>query len=143
MKSTQHGLTKTDMGIIHEETLQAGSDIEEYREFLDQLGARASMRETDDTLPLWMIQLGIGCTLLSTCLVGGQLGYKGFQTIRGNEDNLEPVKLCNASWRGCSVLRREQRKRELEDHWEEPDDSGQHEVDSGEGRDIWADERIL
>ena len=81
MKSIQHGLTEMDMGIVHEETLQAGSDIEEYRKFLDQLRARASIRETEDALPLWMIQLGLGCALLSTCWVGGQLGYKGFQTI--------------------------------------------------------------
>ena len=128
MKSTQHGLTVTDMGIIHGETLRAGSDIEEYREFLDQLEARAfrtraSKGETDDTLPIWMIQLGIGCAILSTCWVGGQLCYKGLQTIRGNEDSPELVNFGIASWRGCPVQRREQRKRELEDHWEEPDDS--------------------
>ena len=139
-KSVQHRLTETDMGIVHIETLQAGSDIEEFRKFLDQLGARANMRETEDALPLWIIQQGLGCALLSMCWAGGQLGYKGFQTILGNEDDPEPVKLCNASRRGRSVLRREQRKRELEYHWEEPDDAGQREVDSGEGRDVWEDE---
>ena len=53
------------MGIIHGETLRAGSDNKEYREFLNQLEARAfraraSEGETGDTLPVWMIQLGIG-----------------------------------------------------------------------------------
>ena len=37
-------------------------------------------------------------------------------------------------------MRREQRKRELKYHWEEPDDAGQCEMDSGEGRDVWIDD---
>ena len=86
MKSTQHGLLETDMGIIHGETLQAGSDNKEYREFLNKLEARAfrtraSEEETGDTLPIWTIQLGIGCAILSMCWVGGQWCYKGFQII--------------------------------------------------------------
>ena len=41
----------------------------------------------------------------------------------------------------CSpVLRREQRKRELGDQWEELDNSIRQEVDSGEEKDAWADE---
>ena len=145
MKSTQHGLTEIDMGILHGETLQAGSNNNEYREFLSQLEARAfwtraSKGETGDTLPVWMVQLGIGCAILSTCWVGGQLCYKGFQTTQGSEDNPELVRFCAASWRRCPVLRREQRKRELGDQWEELDDSIQQEVDSGEERDAWADE---
>ena len=56
------------------------------------------------------------------------------------KDSPKSVKFCTASWRGRPVLRREQRKRELKDQWEELDDSMRHEVDSGEERDAWADE---
>ena len=37
-------------------------------------------------------------------------------------------------------MKREQRKRELEYHWEEPDGTGQRERDLGEGRDVWIDD---
>ena len=78
-------MTEIDVGIVHGEILQAGSNNNEYREFLNQMEARASRAratkvETDTTIPVWMIQLGIGCAFLSTCWVRGQLCYKGFQT---------------------------------------------------------------
>ena len=66
--------------------------------------------------------------------------YKGFQATQGRGDNPELVRLCAASWRRRPVLRREQRKSELGDQWEELDNSMRQEVDSGEERGAWADE---
>ena len=108
-KSVQHRLTEMDMGIVHAETLQAGSDAEDYKKFLEQLEARANIKETKDTFPLWMVQLGLGCALLSTCWVGGHVGYKGFRIFRRDEGDSEPVKPCNASRRGRPIVKREQR----------------------------------
>ena len=84
-----------------------------------------------------MIQLGIGCAFLSTCWVEGQLCYRGFQTTQGSEDNPELVRFCAASRR-----RRSAQRRELQDQWEELDDSRQREPDSGEEKEVWADESM-
>ena len=98
-EGVQHGLTETDVGPVHAETPQAGSGIEGYKRFLEHLGAMVNIKETKETLPLWMIQLGLGCALVSTCWVGGRFGYKRFRTIRGNEDDSESAKLYNTSQR--------------------------------------------
>ena len=66
--------------------------------------------------------------------------YKGFQTTRGSEDNPELVRFGATSWRSSPARRREQRKRELKDQWEELDDSMRQEADSGEEKEAWADE---
>ena len=66
--------------------------------------------------------------------------YKGFKATKGKGNNPELVRFCAASWRRRPALRREQRKRELGDQWEELDDSIWQEVDPGEERDAWADE---
>ena len=136
-KSVRHGLTEMDMSIVHAETLRAGSDAEDYKKFLEQLEIKAKMKETKDTFPPWMVQLGLGCAILSTCWVGGHIGYKGFRIFRKSEDNSGPVKPGNTSRRGRPIVRRERRGGELVYHWEEPDDTGQREGDRGEGRDAW------
>ena len=108
-KSVRHGLTEMDMSIVHAETLQAGSDAEDYKKFLEQLEIKANIKETRDTFPLWMVQLGLGCAILSTCWVGGHIGYKGFRIFRKSEGDSGLVKPCNASRRGRPIVQREQR----------------------------------
>ena len=120
---------KMDMSIVHAEALRAGSHAEDYKKFLERLESKANIKETRDTLPLWMVQLGLGCAILSTCWVGGHIGYKGIRIFRKSEDDPRLVRPCNAPQRGCPIIRRERRGEELVYHWEEPDDTGQREVD--------------
>ena len=41
-KISQHGLKISDMGIVHGEILQAGSDTREYQRFMESLEIRAA-----------------------------------------------------------------------------------------------------
>ena len=106
-KRVQLGLTKTDAGPVHAEIPQAGSGTEGRKRILEHLRAMASVEKTNETLSLWMAQLGLGCALLAVCWVGGRLGRKGWRTFRGNEDDSRAAKPYNASRRENSNPRRE------------------------------------
>ena len=92
-----------------------------------------------------MVQLGMGCAFLAICWIGGQLCAKGFQITRKSKDSPELIRYWSDPWNRRPVLGREQGKRGLKDRWE-LDDSGQHELDPGEEREIWVEvspERVV
>ena len=79
-KISQQGLTPIDVGIVHGETLQAGSDAREYQGFMEFLEARAARTPVWDTwrgmsFPTWIFLVWLGCTLMSVCFVC----YKGLE----------------------------------------------------------------
>ena len=100
-KTMQQGLGALDMSIINGETLQAGSDIREYQGFMESLETKGARTHTAKTLtlnqtPVWTIHLGMGCTLLSVCWIGGQLWYNGARALRARRTNSSLGAFCEA-----------------------------------------------
>ena len=86
-KMAQQGLTPIDLGIVHGETLQAGSSPKEYQEFMELLEAGTTRTASWDkwggkSFSIWAVQVGIGCILMSVCWIRGQLCCHGLMTTK-------------------------------------------------------------
>ena len=146
-KTSQQGLTPIDVGIVHGETLQAGSDTREYQGFMEFLEARAARTPLRDTLggtpfPIWLAQMGMGCTLMSVCWIGGQLCYNGLIAIRNQEVNSGLGEFWVTLCCGHSSLQREKRDNVMRKQWMELNDSMQPRRDHVEGGIAWVGEGL-
>ena len=86
-KISQQGLTATDVGILHGETLRAGSAAREYQGYIESLEARTAQtfawnmwREVP--FPTWIFIVWQGCTLMAVCQITGQICYNGIRAVR-------------------------------------------------------------
>ena len=87
-----------------------------------------------------MAQLGMGCTLLSVCWIGGQLCYNGVRTIKARKVNSSLGVFCAALCCGHTALQGERDDNAMKEHWMELNNSMDLRRNRIEEKIAWASE---
>ena len=95
---------------------------------MESLETKEARTHTDRTLglnqvPAWMTHLGMGCTLLSVCWIGGQLWYNGARALKARRTNPSLGACCVAFCCGHAALQGETDYDAMRGHQTELDDS--------------------